>query len=325
VKKYILAYLFLLVGYSYVCGQIDTISNVDHSIDYSKRKKSLLYGVGSAYIVGSTSLYFAWYKQNPQSKFHFFNDRKEWLMMDKLGHVYSGYNQSYIMHKGLKWAGYDDNKALLYSSLIGIGFQTTIEVMDGFSSKWGFSNTDFVANIVGVAGFALQEKLWHEQRLSLKMSYYPISHPTDIINSETGLFSFRLDKRADDLFGSSIESFLKDYNGQTLWLSVNVSSFIPQTKWPKWLSLAIGYSGENMYGGFSNNWEINGENVILDPILYPRHRQFVLALDYNLSAFESKSPFVNTLLDLLNLLKFPAPAVEYNRVDGLKFRLLFLN
>ncbi len=324
-KNHILIYLFLITGISYAQGQIDTIAQEGSSIDYSKRKKTLFYGVGATYVAGSTSLYLAWYKQNPQSSFHFFDDSKEWLMMDKLGHVYSGYNQSYIMHKGLKWAGYDDDKALLYSSLLGIGFQTTIEVMDGFSSKWGFSNTDFIANIVGVSGFAIQEKLWHEQRLTFKMSYWPVNHPTDVINSETGVFSVPLDQRAEALFGSGIEGFLKDYNGQTIWLSVNVSSFLKDSKWPKWLSLAVGYSGENMYGGFSNIWELNDENIIVDPILYPRHRQFVLALDYNLSAFKSRSPFVNTLLELLDLLKFPAPAIEYNRVDGLKFRLLFLN
>ena len=324
-KKYNLIYLFLLIGFSYAIGQIDSLSHTPESIDYTKRKKSLLYGVGSAYIAGSTGLYFAWYRQNPQSNFHFFDDRKEWLYMDKLGHIYSGYNQALIMNKGLKWAGYDDDKALLYSALIGIGFQSTIEIMDGFSSKWGFSNADFIANIVGVSGFVLQERLWKEQRLSLKTSYWPVSYPSDIVNSQSGAFSIPLSERADNLFGASLGRFLKDYNGQTIWLSVNVSSFMNNNIWPEWLSLAVGYSGENMYGGFNNQWAINDENFILDPNLYPRYRQFVLALDYNLSAFRSKSPFVNTLIDLLNLLKFPAPAIEYNRVEGLKFRLLFLN
>ena len=324
-KKYNLIYLFLLIGFSYAVGQVDSLSHATYRVDYTKRKKTLLYGVGSTYIAGSTGLYLAWYRQNPQSKFHFFDDRKEWLGMDKLGHVYSGYNQALIMHKGLKWAGYDDDKALLYSALVGIGFQSTIEIMDGFSSKWGFSNADFIANIVGVSGFVLQEKLWQEQRLTLKMSYWPVSYPSDIVYSESGAFSVPLNQRADDLYGAPIGRFLKDYNGQTIWLSVHVSSFINNEIWPEWLSLAVGYSAENMYGGFDNQWAINDENFILDPDLYPRYGQFVLALDYNLSSFRSRSPFVNTLLDLLNLLKFPSPALEYNRVEGLKFSLLFLN
>jgi hypothetical protein len=325
VKKYNLIYLFLLIGFSYSIGQMDSLSQAYQEVDYTQRKKTLLYGVGSSYIAGSTGLYFAWYRQNPQSSFHFFDDRREWLGMDKLGHIYSGYNQAFIMHKGLKWAGYEDNKALLYSALVGIGFQSTIEIMDGFSSKWGFSNADFITNIVGVSGFVIQDKMWKEQRLTFKMSYWPISYPSDIINSESQLFSSTLNERADDLYGSSVGRFLKDYNGQTIWLSVNVSSFLNNNLWPEWLSLAIGYSGQNMYGGFDNQWSINDESFILDPKLYPRYGQFVLALDYNLTAFRSQSPFVNTLLDLLNLLKFPAPAVQYNRIDGLKFSLLFLN
>ena len=320
--SFILILLFALTNT--VFGQVDSLSH-NHKIDYSKRKKSLLYGVGATYAVGSTSLYFAWYKQNPQSSFHFFDDNAEWVRMDKLGHIYSGYNQALLMYKGLRWAGYEEDKSILYGSLVGIGFQSTIEILDGFSSKWGFSNTDFIANIVGVSGFALQQKLWREQRISLKMSYWPVSHPRDIVSSETGLFSLPLNQRAESLFGTGIESFLKDYNGQTIWLSFNISSFFKDSNWPEWLSLAIGYSGDNLYGGFENRWELNDENFILDQNLYPRQAQLILSLDYNLKSIHSNSPFVNTLLELLDLLKWPAPAIEYTKQDGLNFKLLFFN
>jgi len=324
VKLRSLIILFLLMTISYSYAQKDSTSMENLRL-LDRRQATLTYGTLGTYVAGSTALYFAWYRQNPQSGFHLFDDSREWLQMDKMGHVFSAYSQSVLMYKSMQWAGYDDDKSIFYSTLLGLGFQTTIEVMDGFSSKWGFSYTDCIANVVGVTGFAIQQKLWKEQRLSMKMSYWPVTHSSEIISSESGQFSIPLERRVDALFGSGVEGFLKDYNGQTIWLSVDVASFIKDSNWPKWLSIAAGYSGENMYGGFENKWKIDNENYILDPISYQRHRQYILALDYNLSAIRTKSRFVNTVLDLLNLLKWPAPAIEYNRVDGLQFHLLFLN
>jgi hypothetical protein len=52
-----------------------------------------------------------------------------------------------------------------------------------------------------------------------------------------------------NVLGSSLaEQMLKDYNGQTYWLSVNLHSFYKGSKIPKWLNLAIGY-------GANVNWE----------------------------------------------------------------------
>lgn len=38
-----------------------------------------------------------WYAQYPRSRFHFFDDQREWLEIDKAGHVLTAYTQS-------KWA-----------------------------------------------------------------------------------------------------------------------------------------------------------------------------------------------------------------------------
>ena len=47
-----------------------------------------------------------------------------------------------------------------------------IEVMDGFSTHWGFSKGDMLANIIGTGLFAAQQKWWGEQRMSLKFSFH---------------------------------------------------------------------------------------------------------------------------------------------------------
>lgn len=306
-------------------GQIDTLEHTEAGIDYKKRQKTLLLAGSGLYVAGSTTLYMAWYKQNEQQGFHFFNDSKEWLQMDKAGHIFSGYNQSLVVYKSFKWAGYKDSKSILYGTLAGFGFQSTIEIMDGFSSKWGFSNSDVISNIVGVSAFYFQQKYWNAQKIQFKMSYWPISHPTDNIQSQSGSISTSIDARAAVLFGTPVERFLKDYNGQTIWISFNLKSFFQQSKLPEWLAISIGYSGQNMYGGFNNQWEIDNENLFIDPFKFPRHRQYILALDYDLSRIRTKSQFINTLLDVGNMIKWPAPALEYNRVDGLKFHLIFRN
>ena len=36
-------------------------------------------------------LYFVWYKGFPKSKFHSFDDSKEWQQMDKIGHLATSY------------------------------------------------------------------------------------------------------------------------------------------------------------------------------------------------------------------------------------------
>ncbi len=40
-------------------------------------------------------LYSAWYSNYPQTNFHFFNDNNEWKQVDKVGHAYSAYIESY--------------------------------------------------------------------------------------------------------------------------------------------------------------------------------------------------------------------------------------
>jgi hypothetical protein len=65
------------------------------------------------------------------------------------------------------------------------------------------------------------------------------------------LFIPHIQYRQTNVLGSSLaEQMLKDYNGQTYWLSVNLHSFY---KNPKWLNLAIGYGANGMLTG-------NGEN-----------------------------------------------------------------
>ena len=244
--------------------------------------------------------------------------------MDKIGHIYTAYFQGVLCYKGAKWSGLNKKNSIITGIVCGTLFQTTIEVMDGFSSKWGFSLTDVTANITGITAFALQQHYWNDQRITLKESYIPVHHSTKEITSQdqTTLSSPAL--RAASLFGSNyFESYLKDYNGQTYWASVNVHSFLNDgNKWPQWLNVAIGYGAENMYGGYKNEWEENGIKFKLNDKIYPRYHQFFLGFDIDLPKLHPKQPFLKTLCSVFNIFKIPSPALEINTLGEIKFHLL---
>lgn len=288
-------------------------------------RSNIAFAVGGVTYLGfSTGLYYAWYKQFDRTGFHFFNDIHEWNQMDKAGHIHSAYFQGVIAYKGMRWAGMNKQKSMLTGIITGTVFQSTLEIMDGFSSKWGFSWSDMAANVVGTSTFALQQHFWDEQRISLKVSSIPVKYPEQIVFSTDQSSSMSLGKRAESLYGSNyFEKFLKDYNAQAYWASFNVHAFLADgNKWPEWLNIALGYGAENMYGGFDNVWYDQGATYILDPVLYPRYRQFYLGFDFNLPGMKPKNPFLKTIFSMLDVFRIPAPAIEINTRGEVVFHLL---
>jgi len=293
--------------------------------DYNKRKNILLAGGVTGYALGSAFLYQNWYARYDRSAFHFYNDWGEWNNMDKLGHIQASYFQTDMIYKGLLWAGTNEDKALLQAGFISLGFQSTIEIMDGFSEKWGFSVPDFASNILGASLFVVQHNIWQQQKLKIKYSYFPSGINSVAITEPGSENNVLITERKKSLFGNTLpQQMLKDYNGQTFWLSANPSDWIPASQWPAFLAIAAGYGSNNMLGGYSNKWKVNGTAVDGEALVGPRYRQYILALDYDLSKLRTRSPFLKQLLHMLNHLKWPAPAVELRSDGSLHFHLLFL-
>jgi hypothetical protein len=161
----------------------------------------------------------------------------------------------------------------------------------------------------------------------MKMSSFPTDYPETIVYSVEGGHTTTLRNRAHSLFGeTALERFLKDYNKQTIWASVNVYSFLKnreQKKFPKWLNIAVGYGSDNMYGGFENEWYEDDIFFKLDDGEYPRYQQFFLSLDLDLTRIKTKSHFLKTLLFLLNTIKVPAPTVEFNTLGQVRFHPVY--
>ncbi|MDX1476493.1 MAG: DUF2279 domain-containing protein [Saprospiraceae bacterium] len=265
-----------------------------------------------------------WYDQYARTRFHFFNDWGEWKNMDKFGHLYTAYFESQWVFSIARWTGIKPATAAWVGAGAGVLLQGTIEVLDGYSEQWGFSIPDFAFNLLGASTFLTQHFLWNEQRILLKVSGLPTSYPDLEIRAVDNGHTTTLRQRTNSLYGTGFfERFIKDYNTQTVWASMNVAAFLPQTsRWPAWLNVAIGYGAEHMYGGFENRWEENGVIYEITRPDYSRYSQFYLAPDIDFSRIPSRSPLIRTLLGMLNVFKFPSPAIEFNRIDGVRLHAI---
>ena len=259
--------------------------------------------IGESIALGATlvGLNQIWYKDYPQTNFHFINDNKQWLQMDKLGHLYSTYHLGRVGAEMLQWSGASKKEQLIYGSTLGLGFLTVVEVFDGFSQEWGASSGDIIANVSGTALYVSQELLWKEQRITPKFSF----HQTKFAS-----------QRPETLGASLNEQILKDYNGQTYWLSFNIQSFTKDSFTPKWLNLAFGYGGEGMLYG--KDAETIQNSVFQDP-----YRQFYLSFDIDLTKIETKSHFLKSLFSVFNTLKIPAPTLQYDDFNGVKAHFIY--
>jgi hypothetical protein len=268
----------------------------------TKRQQAVLFSeaaLASGILVGLNQL---WYADYPKSDFHFINDNSEWLQMDKLGHSFSSYHLGRFSAEMLEWSGAAKKDQLVYGAGLGFVFLTAVEVMDGYSSQWGASTGDIIANASGTALYVSQQLIWKEQRITPKFSFQMTQYAN---------------QRPEVLGASFTEQILKDYNGQTYWLSVNLHSFAKELKIPRWLNLALGYGAEGMISGNrQNEAQFSTSNV-------QRYRQFYLSFDVDLTKINTKSPFLKTLFSVLNTVKIPAPTIEMVHFNDVKLHLIY--
>jgi hypothetical protein len=297
--------IFILIIFctspSHGCGP-DTLSIPEKDTAlHPGRLAAVISAEGALYCGSLAGLYFAWYSGYPQSSFHLFNDNNEWMQMDKCGHATTAYYISMIGYNSYRWAGLSNQKATLFGGLLSMAYLLNIEILDGFSSQWGFSLGDFSANTAGCLLFMGQQLGWKEQRFVLKYSFH-----------QTKYASYRPDLLGDNL----IQNMVKDYNGHTYWLSGNISSFLPKnTKFPRWINIAIGYGADGMLGASSNPDSLNHKALPH----YDRIRQFYLSMDVDLTRIPTRSKALKALFTIFSFIEIPFPAVEYNSLGQFKF------
>lgn len=280
------------------------ITAAEHNLYPYNKKRVRLVTAGniigySGVMIGLNSL---WYSKYPRSNFHFFNDDAEWLQVDKVGHAYGAYIESFTSYEMWRWSGLPRKQRIWIGGLSGIAYETIIETLDGFSAEYGWSWGDFGSNLLGSGLFIAQELAWDDQRIKLKFSFHKRDYGAADLNA-----------RANTIFGKSeTERFIKDYNATTDWMSINIKSFFPETKLPSWFAVAIGYGAEGMFGARSNIAKDKNGNVIFNRSDIKRYRQWFLAPDIDLSKIKTNKKAVRFILSALNAFKFPAPSLEFS-------------
>ncbi|WP_451963469.1 DUF2279 domain-containing protein [Aureibaculum conchae] len=301
--KQISTLLFLLsISFTTVAQQ--NISFWEKSDSLNTKRRNAVY-ITEASLTGLTlvGMHQLWYANYDSSSFHTINDSNDWLQMDKAGHAMGAYYVGKVGMNVLDWAGESKKNQLLYGATLGFGFLSVVEIFDGFSEEWGFSPSDILANATGTGLLIGQELLWDEQRILMKYSFHTTKYAS---------------QRPELLGENFLEQTLKDYNGQTYWLSANIWSFAKESNFPKWLNIAVGYGAEGMISS-SDDYFI--DNSIANPP--ERYRQFYLSLDVDLSKIKTQSKFLKTLFSTINFIKIPAPTLEINSKGRSKFHLFY--
>ena len=261
-----------------------------------QRIRILTIGGTAGYTAALAGLSQLWYADSESQSFRFFNDNAEWKQVDKVGHFFSSFYFSYGTSKALQWSGVKKSKSDLLGSLVGFGVLLPVEILDGFSDAYGASTGDLIANAAGSAFYLGQQQLWDEVRIHPKFSFHRTHYP---------------ELRPDLLGDNLVSEIIKDYNGQTFWLSVDMDKFL---SFPKWLNFAVGYGAHGMvYARDQQNIQAGYDSP---------YRQYYLAIDFDLTSIRSWSKVVNTLIFLANMIKLPAPTLEFS-AKGTRFHTLY--
>jgi hypothetical protein len=226
----------------------------------------------------TTTLIINYYQRNAwwlgeRAPFHFQNDWKYALNVDKVGHVYATTAAQYIFQKSFEWSGVSESKAVWYGAGLALLFELYIETQDGFHKEWGFSPGDAMGDAVGALYPVLQHYVPPLKNVKFKWSYWP----------------------SNELREGKKQMFIDDYQGQTYWISLSFYDWLPksmQSWWPPFLGIAGGFAARNLNGGGS------GE------------RQYFIALDYDLTKLPGDSWILKTLKESGNFFHFPAPALR---------------
>ena len=260
-----------------------------------KKLNTIIVASAVGYTAGLVILNDVWYKDTRRQSFSFFNDNAEWKQVDKAGHLFASYHIASVSSRALRSCNVAQRKADVYGALTGLLLTVPIEILDGFSDGYGASAGDVVADAAGPALYLGQKFLWQEIRLHPKFSFH-----------RTGYAPLRPDLLGD----GPMSELVKDYNGQTYWLSVDIDKFTP---FPKWLNIAVGYGAQDMV--YARDRE--NENYGYNP-----HRQYYLGLDLDLSSIKTRSKWLKTLLYVVNIVRLPAPALEFSP-QGTKFHAFY--
>ena len=236
--------------------------------------------------------------------FHFQEDIQYALWVDKFGHFYGGYSTSYLFTEAFITSGFGWELSNILGSVMGLGYMTYIEVLDGYSKGFGFSPTDYYSDIFG-AGFYLAQ-------------YY-----VPVLQNFNPKFMYVNPKWIGEKDRQPHESFIDNYSAQTFWMSINIQNLfggVVAKYVPEWLELSIGYAAYSLcYPPLGECDPSVSEPVSSDAW---GNRKIIVSVDYNLvKLLPEGPPFWNWFKQNFKLFKLPAPAIEFGKTT--KFYLIY--
>jgi len=278
-------------------------AQVGDSAAIAQTKRNRIIGVstiGAAAYAGTlVGLQYVRYNNYPTTNFYFANNNSHWKQVGKLGHFALGSKITINGYNLLRWVGVKHKNSLIYAAGTSMLYLSTLEVIDGYHSGLGFSWGDMAANAGGTAFTAIQLAVWKQQKFNYKFSY----HQTQFSQYNP-----------NTLGRGFWEYWMKDFNGQTHWISFSPWAFSKSERAPKWLCVAIGYGAEGMTGATENITEFNGKPAPQ----FDRYRQYYLSLDIDLSKIKTRYKFLKLVFGVLSNVKVPFPALEFNRINKVK-------
>jgi hypothetical protein len=303
-----LLFIFTINNPSYSCikrlPDDDEKTIMQDTLSLNKaRLVTVISGVSVAYIGSMAYLQYVWYKDHKRVPFEFYNDLGGYNQIDKFGHIYGAYMESYIGFHSFLWAGVSRKKAIMYGGSLGFFLQLPIEIWDGMYEGWGFSWSDVGANALGSLLVIGQELAFHEQIVKYKFTFSPSTYA----------------RQANGYLGNGFNQLFYDYNGHTYWLSAGINRLIKNNIIPEWVNFAIGYSAGGMFGEFENKTQYKGVTIPATE----RYRQFLFSFDIDFCKIPTRNKNLKRLFNSIFMIKVPFPAIEINTKGQLKFHPLY--
>lgn len=232
-------------------------------------------------------------------------DGKWSAYLDKGGHFYGTYMPSYVFGEYLLYSGFSWDDATLIGGALGLAYNTYVEIFDGHSQGFGFSPTDWFADVFGA-------------------SFYVAQHYIPILQNFTPKFMYVKPNWRGEINRSGAETFIDNYSSQTFYMGINVHNFLPEkikNYWPSWLELSLGYAVYSLsVGSTSVNAPLISNDSHFGKVF--GNQKFLVSLDYNLiKLLPDGPPFWNWLKQGLNFFKLPSPTIEFGKTT--KFYLLY--
>lgn len=229
----------------YNLRRLDVPWNADYDLQtFIAQSSSIKWDIGIAYgltaLIGFNDNDWGWGTKS----FHFENEGwfgkdTKYLGVDKLGHAYTGYLLSEYFTQRIAHSTEDRAGAALTGAVLGMGIQTYVEVLDGFSDN-GFSPQDLIADGIGVGLSALRSSVpGLADKFDFRMEYLPSGN--------------------DGAFRP-----YHDYTGQKYVLALQLAGFEKLEDTPmRFVELQAGYYAK----GFTEKEQADGEEIRREPYL----------------------------------------------------------